>query len=158
MWAVQNYGRCTQCSMFSVKPSNWLKYTLICLSKMISEGTIYKIVCKDANVKDCYVGSTADYKARVRTHRWACTANPPSKRQNCTSVYQFIRANGGWDNWEVKKVKRYYDISREDLRKKEKNANAVPHVTSTTKPVIWRLLSIKPSLSPNNVYYHIYVI
>ena len=53
----------------------------------------YKIVCKDLNIKDCYVGSTLNFVKRM-------SAFPTDKHHN-TPVYEFIRNNGSWENWEM---------------------------------------------------------
>ena len=37
-----------------------------------SKSVIYKIVCDDLNVKDCYVGSTTNFIKRKRHHKEAC--------------------------------------------------------------------------------------
>ena len=63
----------------------------------------YKIVCKDLNIKDCYVGHTTDFTKRKNHHKRNCY-NQNSK--NFTNyVYQFIRENGGWDNFDMVIVK-----------------------------------------------------
>jgi hypothetical protein len=64
-----------------------------------SKTVIYKIVCKDSNVKDIYVGSTTRYKRRCIEHKKRCN-NIIYKDHNC-KIYQTIRANGGWDNFEM---------------------------------------------------------
>ena len=37
---------------------------------------IYKIECNDINIKECYIGSTRDFLARKRDHKYFC--NRPS--------------------------------------------------------------------------------
>ena len=61
--------------------------------------TFYKIVCKDENITDCYVGSTINFNHRKRCHKENCYNNK-LKQYNC-KVYQFIRNNGNWENWEI---------------------------------------------------------
>ena len=61
--------------------------------------TIYKIVSKDLNINDCYVGSTGDFVRRKRGHK-SNTTNEKRDGYNCT-VYKFIRKNGGWKNWDM---------------------------------------------------------
>ena len=56
---------------------------------------IYKIVCKDANVIDVYVGHTTDFRQRKRRHKIDCIKFPNRK------IYQLINENGGWDNWDM---------------------------------------------------------
>ena len=64
-----------------------------------SETIIYKIVCKDESITDCYVGHTTNLKKRKIQHKESCT-NKTSKQYN-NDLYTFIRANGGLDNWNI---------------------------------------------------------
>ena len=59
----------------------------------------YKIVCKDLNVKELYVGHTTNFKNRKLDHKKNCL-NPNSKKYNYP-VYHFVRENGGWENWDM---------------------------------------------------------
>lgn len=68
----------------------------------MNQSIIYKIVCKDPSIADCYVGRTASYVARVNQHRTCCT-NQNSNNYKYR-LYQKIRENGGWDNWEIKPI------------------------------------------------------
>jgi len=69
--------------------------TIIDYSKTI----IYRIVCRDLTIKDCYVGHTTNFIKRKQQHKNVCN-NPNSKHFNCY-VYKFIRNNGGWENWDI---------------------------------------------------------
>ena len=60
---------------------------------------IYKIFCKDFNVKECYYGSTKNFKRRKWGHKSNCN-NENSPVYN-SPVYKFIRCNGGWQNWSI---------------------------------------------------------
>jgi hypothetical protein len=62
-----------------------------------SKTVIYKIICKNEDVKDVYVGSTTRFNERRREHKKYCI-NAIYKRHNL-KIYQTIRANGGWDNF-----------------------------------------------------------
>jgi len=64
-----------------------------------SKTSIYKIVCNDLNIKDCYVGHTTDMTKRKYTHKNACN-NEKNRLHNC-KIYQIIRENGGWENWNM---------------------------------------------------------
>ena len=70
-----------------------------------SKCVIYKIVCKDKNIKDCYVGSTCNHSRRKAQHKSDCN-NEKSKGYNY-NVYKFIRDNGNWDNWEFVIIEKY---------------------------------------------------
>ena len=79
-----------------------------------SNACIYKIVCKDTNVKEIYVGSTSNFKIRMRGHK--STYHNPNNPKNKIKVYQYIRANGGWDNWEMVKIKDVENcLNRDEL-------------------------------------------
>ncbi len=67
-----------------------------------SRTTIYKIVSCDLNIKDCYVGHTTNLISRRCEHKSRCN-NEKDKAYN-KYLYQFIRANGGWENWSVIEV------------------------------------------------------
>ena len=60
---------------------------------------IYKICCKDVDVKEIYVGHTKDLIRRRQAHKQSCY-NENNKEHN-QYKYQFIRENGGWDNWSL---------------------------------------------------------
>ena len=70
-----------------------------------SKTLIYKIVCNDLNVKDCYVGHTINWIKRKSAHKTSC--NNQKKKQYNFKLYKFIRENGGWDNWEMIEIKKY---------------------------------------------------
>ena len=71
-----------------------------------SKITIYKIVHKDdIHNENVYVGSTTDFKRRKHAHKTCCN-NPDSKEFN-TPKYQFIRDNGGWNEWSMIEIEKY---------------------------------------------------
>ena len=61
--------------------------------------TFYNIVCNDANIIDIFVGHTHNVSKRIETIGAECS------RMNCSSyntpINQFIRGNGGWDNFKL---------------------------------------------------------
>ena len=63
---------------------------------------IYKISCKDLNVKEIYIGSTKNFKQRKRRHKYNC-CNENGKNYNM-KLYNHIRSNGGWNNFEMKLI------------------------------------------------------
>jgi len=69
-----------------------------------SKGLIYSIVCK-TDEKLIYIGSTTNFTKRKNQHKTACH-NENIKDYNY-KVYVMIRANGGWDNFDMKPVKEY---------------------------------------------------
>ena len=71
----------------------------------------YKLVCNDPNVKDFYVGSTANWNDRKSKHKSDCN---DKKAKDYNSIkYRTIRANGGWFNWSMIEIERGIYIRRE---------------------------------------------
>ena len=64
-----------------------------------SNTIIYKICCNDTEIKEIYVGSTCNFINRRYQHKSKCH-NENIKEYNF-KIYQFIRANGGWENWNM---------------------------------------------------------
>ena len=62
----------------------------------------YKIVCKDTSITDCYVGHTTDSTKRKSQHKSKC--NDEKDRHFNIYLYQFIRENGGWENWDMTNI------------------------------------------------------
>ncbi|NIQ13077.1 MAG: GIY-YIG nuclease family protein [Candidatus Dadabacteria bacterium] len=79
-----------------------------------SNACIYKLVCNDINIPECYVGSTTNFSQRKRTHKSKC-----NKNYNIY-VYQFIRGHGGWDNWSMIKIEDHECKDGNDLRARER--------------------------------------
>jgi len=59
----------------------------------------YKLCCKDPTINDIYVGHTTDFTRRKCVHKSHCY-NENLKGYN-TYKYQFVRDNGGWNNWDM---------------------------------------------------------
>jgi len=70
-----------------------------------SKTVMYKLVCNDLTIKDCYVGHTTHFVRRKSGHHSACT-NPNAKQYHY-KVYQFIRDHGGWDNWSMIQIEPF---------------------------------------------------
>lgn len=83
-----------------------------------SSTIIYKIVCKDLNVKDIYVGHTTNFIRRKANHKYDCN-NPNSKPYNF-KIYLTIRENGGWSNWEMIEVEKYNCNDRNEAAARER--------------------------------------
>ena len=84
-----------------------------------SKSIIYKICCKDLEIKDIYIGSTTNFRKRKNCHKSSCNNNNlPEYKYN---VYKFIRDNGNWENWDMVMIEEYKDCeSKLQLRKKER--------------------------------------
>jgi hypothetical protein len=59
----------------------------------------YKLICKDVDVTEMYVGHTTNFSTRKKQHR-ICATNPQGKFLNLR-VYNYINDNGGWDNFDM---------------------------------------------------------
>jgi hypothetical protein len=70
-----------------------------------SNTIIYKICCKDPKISDIYIGHTTNFTQRKNQHKTSC-CNENDKRYN-QYVYNFIRQNGGWDNWTMIQIQQH---------------------------------------------------
>jgi len=84
-----------------------------------SKTIIYKICCKDLNIADIYVGHTTDFKKRKYCHK-SNYYNINKKYDYNLKVYQFIRANGDWENWDMIEIEKYNAIDSYDAKKRER--------------------------------------
>ena len=79
-----------------------------------SNTIIYKIFCRDPNIKELYIGHTTNFVNRKSSHKTACN--------NCDSkLYSFIRENGGWDNWKILIIDDVECKNFEEARKVEQS-------------------------------------
>ena len=80
---------------------------------------IYKIVCNDITVKNCYVGSTTHFTKRKSSHKFRC--NNPNDKAYPFLVYATIRAKGGWNNWSMIEVIKQPCVDSNDARRLERD-------------------------------------
>ena len=83
-----------------------------------SKTIIYKIVCNDLSIKECYVGHTTDMTKRKCSHKSSCN-NEKSENHNL-KIYQIIRENGGWDNWSMLLVEKFPCKDKYEACKRER--------------------------------------
>jgi len=83
-----------------------------------SNTIFYKIICNDLNITECYVGHTSNFTKRKYGHKRCCN-NENSKQYNFY-VYDFIRNNGGWDNWTMIMIDEVKCENSLEARKKER--------------------------------------
>ena len=79
---------------------------------------IYKIVCKDLNIKDVYVGSTTNFTNRKRDHKKCCIN--ATDRHFHQKNYEIMRNNGGWDNWEMIEIEKFSCKDSNEARSRER--------------------------------------
>ena len=70
-----------------------------------SKSIVYKLGCNDTTVLKFYIGSTHDEIQREQKHKSTC--NNENHHGYNYKVYEFIRANGGWDNWKFEVIEHY---------------------------------------------------
>ena len=79
---------------------------------------IYKIVCNDLSIKELYVGHTTNFRIRKNRHKSMCN------NERCLSynlkVYQFIRANGGWENFTMIEIEKFTCDDSNEATKRER--------------------------------------
>ena len=83
-----------------------------------SNTMIYKLVCNDLNVKDCYVGHTTNFKNRKHNHKNTC--NNPNVECHNMPVHKCIRSNGGWNNWNMILVEQFECSNKMEAEQKER--------------------------------------
>ena len=79
-----------------------------------SNTIIYKIYCKDEAIKDIYVGHTTNFIKRKCQHKTLC-----NNSDNKLKIYDVIRNNGGWGNWEMIEIAKYNCKDSTEARIKE---------------------------------------
>ena len=83
-----------------------------------SKTIIYKIVCNDLNVKEIYVGHTTDFTKRKYKHRNNCIKEHSENHH--LKIYEFIRQNGGWNNWVMLEIEKYPCNDGNEARSRER--------------------------------------
>ena len=82
------------------------------------KSSIYKICCKDVNIKGEYVGSTTNIQRR-KTHHKSCCNNDKNPK-NKLPVYSYIRDNGGWENFDFIEVEKFNATDKNHLHTRER--------------------------------------
>ena len=83
-----------------------------------NKSMIYKLCCKDINIKEIYIGATTNFTRRKHCHKSACN-NENSNKYNYY-VYRFIRDNGNWENWSMVLVEEVSCENKNQLHKIER--------------------------------------
>ena len=79
--------------------------------------SMYKIVPKNKESIYCYVGHTANFFEREKQH-FSCSINIDNNKHH-QLVYQTIRNNGGWDEWNIAILEELKDTTRIQSQIKE---------------------------------------
>lgn len=97
-----------------------------------TKGSIYKIVCRDNNITDYYVGSTTNLTSRKSSHHLRCiNENDPKHHYQ---VYKFIRDTGGWDNWNFVLIKHFSCKDNDELRARDQHFYELLNSTLNSRP------------------------
>jgi hypothetical protein len=83
-----------------------------------SKAVIYGLYCKDKNVLEIYIGSARDRNKREKNHKDKWNNENDIIKYNI-KLYNYIRENGGWDNWIFKVIEEYPCENRTELRIRE---------------------------------------
>jgi len=79
-----------------------------------SNTIIYKIYCKDDKITELYVGHTTNFSKRKYHHKLSC-----NNLNNNYKIYNIIRENGGWENWDMVEIAKYNCNNNTEARMKE---------------------------------------
>jgi len=113
-----------------------------------SNTIIYKICCNDTNITDIYVGHTTNFIKRKYQHKVLCNSSSKLK------IYDTIRKNGGWDNWNMIEIAKYscQDATEARIREQEHYEQLKPSLNSVN-PItnnIYSTLAIDNTIQTDN--------
>ena len=94
---------------------------------------IYKITCKDPNIKEEYVGSTNNFEARQKKHVRDCS-------KMGTKLYKFVRSHGGFANFDfiqIDEIKCYNDDPTEARIKEREYCDMLNSTLNSNKPIMY---------------------
>jgi hypothetical protein len=88
-----------------------------------SDAVIYKIHSLDPAITDFYVGSSTNMTKRRYEHkkRSLQTSDSSAERGHNALLYKHIRANGGWEGWDMVLVEHYPCDNRTALEIRERH-------------------------------------
>jgi hypothetical protein len=118
-----------------------------------SNTLFYKIFCKDVSITDLYIGHTTNFVQRKSAHKQSCV-NPKSANYKL-KLYNVIRENGGWTNWQMDIIAYHHCKDHYDARTKEQEYFISYNATLNSIEPMPRLKCEKqlivPSVKNNNV-------
>ena len=98
-----------------------------------SRTIIYKICCKDVSITDIYIGHTTNFTQRKKSHKATCYRINDKKYNSY--VYEFIRNNGGWENWNMIQIEEYNCKNKREAESIEHNwIETLKTTLNTNKP------------------------
>jgi hypothetical protein len=79
-----------------------------------SNTIIYKIVCCDVTIKECYVGHTTNFTQRKSAHKY-------NSKVSVGKLYKFIKENKGWDNFNMVEIEKFPCMNDNEARARERH-------------------------------------
>ena len=71
-----------------------------------NNGKIYKIEpIVEHEEHEIYIGSTTDFTRRKNSHKNNC--NNEKRKDYNAKKYQYIRVNGGWNEWNMVEIEKF---------------------------------------------------
>lgn len=64
--------------------------------------SFYMFKCNNSDIINTYVGSTQNFRIRKSAHKSVC--NNKNNKGYELQIYQIIRQNGGWSNWNMVQI------------------------------------------------------
>ena len=83
-----------------------------------SNSFVYKLCCNDTDITEIYIGSTTNMRQRKAVHKVAC--NVPTNKEYNKYKYQFIRDNGGFENWSMIMIEHVECDTKQELLARER--------------------------------------
>ena len=118
-----------------------------------SNTIIYKIYCKNSKITDVYVGHTTNFIKRKYQHKNSCN-NIKNNTKNNIKIYDIIRENGGWENWDMIEIAKYNCKESTQARiKEQEHYEELKSSLNTSKPFVKKS---KYSCKLCNVIYYDY--
>ena len=102
--------------------------------------TIYKI-CNRV-LPQVYIGTTIHYKNRKAIHKYH------SNHKSDNHLYNTIRENGGWDNWDMVIIEEYDCMSKRDAELRE--TFWIKHYENIPNTVILNTYKLQMGSVPDN--------
>lgn len=93
------------------------EYSLIYSSSNIDNYVMYKIIPKNTDLNYCYIGHTNNFVFRKRQHMLPCVDITHTKSH--LKLYETIRQNGGWDEWEMVEIEKFIGKTKLQARIRE---------------------------------------
>ena len=110
-----------------------------------SKSLIYKLCSKNPEITEIYIGSTTNKRNRKNCHRTDCN-NSNAKGYN-RYVYQFIRDNGGFENWDLVMIEDFQCNSKNELECRER------YWIETLKPELNKQIPTRTKKESFKIYY-----